>query len=57
MNIETGREFSFTNPQDDPHLYPKLPSGFYYDLNGRVVALPVNKKIDNKKYPIRKTSS
>ena len=36
MNIETGREFSFTNPQDDPHLYPKLPIGFSYDIYGKI---------------------
>ena len=37
MNIETGREFSFTNPQDDPELYPPLPPGFRYTIYGKVV--------------------
>lgn len=40
MNIETGREFSFTNPQDDPDLYPRPPPGFSYDLEGRLRATP-----------------
>ena len=38
MNIETGREFKFANPQDDPHLYPSPPTGFGYDINGRLQA-------------------
>lgn len=42
MNIDTGREFSFTNPQDDPELYPPAPPGFSYDLSGRLMALPFN---------------
>lgn len=40
MNVETGREFPFTNPQDDPELYRTPPSGYQYDLEGRLVALP-----------------
>lgn len=40
MNIETGREFSFTNPQDDPQLYPQLPHGFRYDVYGNVINIP-----------------
>lgn len=40
MNITTGREFSHTNPQDDPKLYPRLPEGFLYDYNGRVYYRP-----------------
>lgn len=40
MDIETGREFSWTNPDDDPELYPTPPPGFYYDLEGRLVAKP-----------------
>lgn len=36
MNIETGREFCYTNPQDDPHLY--TPS--YYGLEGGLRANP-----------------
>lgn len=38
MNIETGREFEFVNPQDDPHLYPRPPAGFGYDIGGRLQA-------------------
>ena len=40
MNINTGREFSWTNPQDDRELYPRPPPGFYYDLSGRLAAKP-----------------
>ena len=40
MNIDTGREFSEINPQDDPHLYPNLPPGFSYDFDGRIRANP-----------------
>lgn len=40
MNVSTGREFSYTNPQDDPHLYPAPPSGFQYDCEGRLCATP-----------------
>jgi hypothetical protein len=36
MNIETGREFCYTNPQDDPHLY--TPS--YYGLEAKLRATP-----------------
>lgn len=42
MNIETGREFSFTNPQDDPDRYPVLPPGLFYSYDGTVRALPVH---------------
>ena len=34
MDPKTKREFSFTNPQDDPDLYPTPPKGFCYELNG-----------------------
>ena len=37
MNIDTGREFNFTNPQDDPDLYPTPPTGFSYDINGKLI--------------------
>lgn len=40
MDVTTGREFSETNPQDDPHLYPRLPAGLSYDFNGNVRAMP-----------------
>lgn len=40
MNIDTGREFPFTNPQDDPQLYAPPPPGFSYDLDGRLRAIP-----------------
>lgn len=40
MDITTGREFPFTNPQDDPQLYPEPPPGFWYDLDGRLCAMP-----------------
>lgn len=50
MNCQTGREFNFTNPQDDPQLYPKLPEGFHYDLYGNVKAIPVfQPKLQEKK--------
>jgi hypothetical protein len=41
MNIATGREFEFKNPQDDPHLYPKPPAGFYYRYDGTLAAIPI----------------
>jgi hypothetical protein len=40
MNPATGREFSFTNPQDDPQLYPAAPAGFEYNLDGTLSAIP-----------------
>jgi hypothetical protein len=36
MDYRTLREFMFTNPQDDPHLYPRLPPAYYYDIYGNV---------------------
>lgn len=53
MNIDTGREFPFTNPQDDPECYQPPPSGFDYDYNGRLIARPIydmSKKNDNRGY-------
>ena len=47
MNPKTGREFSFTNPQDDPDLYPTPPKGFQYDLNGKLVIIPNNNNKNN----------
>lgn len=41
MNSETGREFDFTNPQDDPHLYASPPPGFAYRYDGTLVASPM----------------
>ena len=40
MNLETGREFGFTNPQDDPHLYATPPPGFSYSYDGTLVGVP-----------------
>ena len=40
MDITTGREFPFTNPQDDPGMYPRPPPGFGYDYQGRLVGVP-----------------
>jgi hypothetical protein len=40
MNIDTGREFEHTNPQDDRDVYPELPSGFGYNIDGTVVGRP-----------------
>lgn len=40
MDPNTGREFSFTNPQDDPEAYPRLPDGFHYGLDGSLVGIP-----------------
>jgi hypothetical protein len=37
MDIDTGREFSFHNPQDDHQDYPVLPPGFRYDLYGHII--------------------
>lgn len=34
------REFPFRNPQDDPHLYPKLPDGQYYGIDGEIHVRP-----------------
>ncbi len=34
MNIDTGREFPFQNPQDDPERYPQPPPGYYHDYDG-----------------------
>jgi hypothetical protein len=38
MDVVTGREFPFKNPQDDPKEYPKPPAGFKYDISGKLVA-------------------
>lgn len=43
MNIDTGREFSYVNPQDDRHLYPTPPPGFYYRYDGSIVGAPRGK--------------
>jgi hypothetical protein len=40
MDPRTGREFNFTNPQDDPELYPSPPAGFQYDIDGHLIAIP-----------------
>ncbi len=40
MDIATGREFSFVNPQDDPELYPNPPDGFTYNIDGKLVGIP-----------------
>lgn len=40
MNIETGREFSWPNPQDDPDMFPPPPAGFAY--NAEVVLAASN---------------
>ena len=44
MNCETGREFNFTNPQDDPHLYAPPPVGFAYSYDGTLVAVPMTSR-------------
>jgi len=36
MDITTGREFKFTNPQDDPNLYPEPPKGYEYSIYGKL---------------------
>lgn len=41
MNSDTGREFDFTNPQDDPRLYAPPPTGFAYRYDGTLVAAPM----------------
>lgn len=48
MNLHTGREFDWTNPQDDPHLYPPAPDGFDYDRYGNLVAREVD-SVENSK--------
>lgn len=40
MNVITGREFKHINPQDDPHLFPRLDPGFRYDHTGQVFGVP-----------------
>lgn len=40
MNVTTGREFKHINPQDDPHLFPRLDPGFRYDHTGQVFGIP-----------------
>jgi hypothetical protein len=52
MNPATGREFSFTNPQDDPQLYPAAPARFEYNLDGTLRAIPraPNPRDDYKLY-------
>ena len=47
MNINTGREFDFTNPQDDPQKYATSPPGFRYDWKGRLVANPMSNNMSN----------
>lgn len=42
MDIKTGREFAFTNPLDDPQLYPRPPPGFHYGYDGTLKAAPYN---------------
>jgi len=37
---QPGREFFFSNPQDDSEMYAKLPMGFQYDISGKVMASP-----------------
>lgn len=41
MDITTGREFPYTNPQDDPELYPRLPPGLRYSYDGSIHAEPI----------------
>ena len=48
MNINTGREFDFKNPQDDKHLYPELPEGFRYNLDGTLSAILKKGMQDNE---------
>ncbi len=38
MNIDTGREFDFPNPQDDADMYPTPPLGFRLDYTGNLRA-------------------
>ncbi len=52
MNIDTGREFSFPNPQDDPHLYPQPPLGFNYNYNSHLIGIPYDKSNENDNSPI-----
>jgi hypothetical protein len=40
MDSTTGREFKHVNPQDDPDVYPELPSGFMYGVDGRIIGSP-----------------
>lgn len=59
MDITTGREFPFTNPQDDRHLYPTPPSGFSYDIYDHLVAdqtrlLPKQNVFSNKIHRLNK---
>lgn len=51
MDITTGREFKFTNPQDDPNLYPKPPKGYEYSIYGDLykVKAPSIEKFSNIK--------
>lgn len=48
MDITTGREFPFSNPQDDPHLYPVPPNGFMYNIDGTLTANQVNQYFDKE---------
>lgn len=50
MNIETGREFGFTNPQDDPHLYAAPPPGFSYNIDGTLRAVPSYNRAVNRPF-------
>jgi hypothetical protein len=52
MDPATGREFSWTNPQDDPELYPTPPPGFRYDLEGHLVAIPKARPSAGRQFPI-----
>jgi hypothetical protein len=36
----SNRLYTFTNPFDDPALYPLLPTGFSYDVYGNVSMIP-----------------
>lgn len=40
MDVTTGREFKHINPQDDPHLFPRLDPGFRYNHEGQVFGIP-----------------
>ena len=40
MNVVTLREFSHTNPQDDPEKYPRLPPGYHWDAYERIYRDP-----------------
>lgn len=53
MDVTTGREFPFVNPQDDPHKYPRPPPGFRYDIGGRLVAVPYEDRIGNNQSDIQ----